>query len=178
MLRFWDDFGVIFYHCGIIVGIILGSFWDHFGIILGSFALLGGPLGGPWGFLGSLGGSLEAPLVHPRPPLGSQVARGVLPGIFREFSGRFREPFWLHFGSLFCDFSCCFSASFFDGFLCRFFIDFEWILEVVFDDFLNIFCCFCEIAKMWKIAPRAGESSKIKGREGRKRSQNTFKMVA
>ena len=92
----------------------------------------------------------------------------MLPGIFREFSGRFREPFWLDFGSLFCDFSLIFSASFFDRFLCRFFIDFEWILEVCFDDFLNIFCCFCEIVKMLKFAPRAGDSSKIKGREVRK----------
>ena len=137
-----------FYHFGIIFGIILGSFWDHFGIILGSFALLGGPLGGPWGFLGSLWGSLEAPLVHPRPPLGSQAARGVLPGIFREFSGRFREPFWPNFGLLFGDFSSYFSASFFDRFLNRILIDFGWILDVFFDFFLYIFCCFCEIAKM------------------------------
>ena len=152
MGSFCEHFGMILglslYHFGIIFGIILGSFWNHFGIILGSFALLGGPLGGPWGFLGSLGGSLEAPLVHPRPPLGSQAARGVLPGIFREFSGRFREPFWLHFGSLFGDFSFYFSASFFDRFLSRILIDFGWILAVFFDDFLNILCCFCEIAKM------------------------------
>ena len=171
MGSFWDQFGFI-----------LRTFWDDFGvifyIILGSFALLGGPLGGPWGFLGSLGGSLEAPLVHPRPPLGSQAARGVLPGIFREFSGRFREPFWFHFGSLFGAFSSYFSASFFDRFLNRILIDLGWILDVFFDDFLNIVCCFCEFVKMWKIAPRAGESSKTKGREGRNSSQNALKMVA
>ena len=89
--------------------------------------------------------------MHPRPPLGSQAARGVLPGIFREFSGRFREPFWLHFGSLFGDFSSYFSASFFDRFLSRILIDFGWILEVFFFMiFLIFFVVFAKSRKCEK----------------------------
>ena len=144
LLTFWDDFRIILY---IILGSFLVSFWDHFGIICSPLGSLGGSLGLP----GELGGSLEVSLVHPRPPFGSQAARGVLPGIFREFSGRFREPFWLHFGSLFCDFSSYFSASFFDRFLCRFFIDFEWILEVFFMIFLIFFVVFAKSRKCGKL---------------------------
>ena len=139
-------------HFGMILALFFKSFWDHFwyhfGIILGSFWDHLHSWGVPWAALGASWGAWGAPLVHPRPPLGSQAGRGVLPGIFREFSGRFREPFWLHFGSLFRDFSCYFSASFFDRLLSRILIDFAWILEVFFHDFLNIFCCFCEIVKM------------------------------
>ena len=96
----WDNFGMILGSFLLDFRIILGAFLDIFERNLGSFWDYLHTLRTPWGFLGSLGGSLEAPLVHPRLPLGSQAARGVLPGIFREFSGRFRDSFWLHYGSI------------------------------------------------------------------------------
>ena len=53
------------------------------------------------------------------------------------------DPFWLHVGSLFDDFSAYCSASFLDRFLKRICSEFGCILEVFFIKILYDLCCFC-----------------------------------
>ena len=69
---------------------------------------------------------------------------------FRENPGDSGSHFGFILDHFFCDFSYYFSASFFDGFLCRFFLDLEWILEVFFDDFLIFFVVFVTSRKCEK----------------------------
>ena len=51
---------------------------------------------------------------------------------FPEFSRKFWEAFWLHFGFIFDSVSLFVSASFFDRFLKRLCFDFGMILEAFF----------------------------------------------
>ena len=77
-------------------------------------------------------------------------------------SGKFQGSFSVNFGFILGDFSCYFPGSFFDRFLNRICIVFGSFFDVFWDHFPNCFDTFVEFAKICKIAPRAGESSKIR----------------
>ena len=139
----WDSFGIILGSFWDHFGISLASFWNHFAIIAAAGVVevtravwevpgepFGAPfvfLGGPLGVLGLLkgfpGGSFGALLASGGDPWGAPggawgvpFVSGSLRGRFPGKSGKFWEPFWVYFGSLFGDFSSYSLALFFDRF--------------------------------------------------------------
>ena len=87
-------FGAMLGCFGVQVGGLGGPSWRFgwlFGVFEGAFGVLWGSLGDPLGVPGALGASL-----------GVRVASWALRKRFPGFSGKFREPVWLHFGAMFC----------------------------------------------------------------------------
>ena len=80
---------------------------------------------------------------------------------FQENPGNPRS----HFGSILANFL----KIFHDIFRLRFLVDFLIDVGVILEEFWNVLWCiflrcfvtFCEVAKIWKLAPCAGESSNI-----------------
>ena len=127
-------------------GVFLMLFWMPFGSLLDPKCVAWGPFGVVWGCFGSLFrvfgrhfGCCGVPwgsFGGPRALLGRPWApRGRFPG----FSGKFREPFWLHFGLIFHVFLVLFRDLFFHRFLKRFCIDLGVILEAFLESFFGDF---------------------------------------
>ena len=96
----------------------MGAFGAPWVLLGGAFGLPGLPEGDPGGSLGALWRPHEDPWAAPGGAWGTPFDPRLLLGQFPGNSGRFWEPFWLHFGisSFVDDFSYFFRL--------RLFIDF------------------------------------------------------
>ena len=82
-----------------------GAFGAPWVVLGGAFGLPGLLERGPGGSLGALWRPGGGPWGAPGGAWGSLFVSGSLWERFPGNSGRFREPFWLHFGMIFCEFS-------------------------------------------------------------------------
>ena len=78
-----------------------GAFGAPWLVLGGAFGLPGLLERGPGGFLGALWRPGGGPWGAPGGAWGSRFVSGSLRERFPGISGRFREPFWLHFGIIF-----------------------------------------------------------------------------